>query len=336
MDAAGLTVTLYMRKECHLCEQAKADLASLQAVVAHRLVEVDIETSPDLISKYALEIPVVEIGPYHVKAPFTRQELEVTLRAAADRKTHLEKLDAPRYRKAQERAGKVTRSDRFSWWMAHHYMLVFNLFLFLYAFLPFLAPVFMKAGWEGGAKVIYKIYSPLCHQWGFRSWFLFGEQAYYPHTEADIPGVISFESATGISDQSDPSRQQARLFEGDGVLGYKVALCQRDVAIWGSMLLFGLVFVATGRRIPKIHWMVWLILGLVPVGLDGISQLLSQLPVTAGFLGDILPYRESTPFLRSLTGSLFGLVTAWFMFPMVEETMADTRRLLAKQFAAKR
>jgi hypothetical protein len=34
-----------------------------------------------------------------------------------------------------------------------------------------------------------------------------------------------------------------------------------------------------------------------------------------------------------MTGFLFGITTAWFMFPLIEESMADTRRLLAKKFA---
>jgi hypothetical protein len=33
-----------------------------------------------------------------------------------------------------------------------------------------------------------------------------------------------------------------------------------------------------------------------------------------------------------LTGFLFGLTTAWFMFPLIEESMADSRRELAKKF----
>jgi uncharacterized membrane protein len=97
------------------------------------------------------------------------------------------------------------------------------------------------------------------------------------------------------------------------------------------MALFGLVYAATGRRLPKLHWLIWALVGLVPIGLDGFSQLFSQIP--NAFIQSILPYRESTPFLRTLTGFLFGLSTAWFMFPLIEETMADTRRLLSKKFA---
>jgi uncharacterized membrane protein len=328
-----ITVTLYTRKECHLCEQAKADLESLQSIIPHKLVEVHIDSDSALLSEYALEIPVVEAGPFKLKAPFTRTELQVTLGAAADRKAHLEKLGDKSYQARVERGQAVTSSDRFSYWMAKHYMLVFNLFLLLYLGLPFLAPVFKEINWNVPAEMIYKVYSPLCHQWAFRSFFLFGEQAYYPHAEANMPGVITFEAATGISDQTDPTRMQARVYEGNPILGYKVALCERDVAIWGAMLLFGIIFVITGKRFPKLHWLIWVVVGLVPIGLDGFSQLFSQLPAPYNFLHAILPYRESTPLLRSITGFLFGWMTGWLLFTNLEETMADTRRALAKKFA---
>lgn len=323
-------VTLYTRTGCHLCEQAKTDLEALQSVIPHKLVEIDIESEPALVSKFALEIPVVEVGPYRLKAPFTRKELEVTLRAAADRETHLERVQE----KPTTTNEKITSSDRFSYWLSRHYLLLFNLFLFLYVGIPFLAPVFKKAGWDVPARVIYKVYGLSCHQWGFRSFFLFGEQAIYPHAEAGIADVITFESATGISDQSDPSRNQAREFEGNPVMGYKIALCERDVAIWGSLLLFGLIFWVSGRRIPKINFLLLIIIGIIPIGLDGFSQLLSQIAMPYDLLQTILPYRESTPLLRSVTGVIFGLAMGWLLFPAVEETMADSRRELAKKFAA--
>jgi hypothetical protein len=46
-----------------------------------------------------------------------------------------------------------------------------------------------------------------------------------------------------------------------------------------------------------------------------------------------LPYRESTPTLRLLTGSLFGFGTAWFGLPYVEESMRETREILIRKFS---
>jgi len=326
-----ITVTLYTRAGCELCKQAEEDLKALQEEIPHQLAILDIDSDPSMRDTFALEIPVVEAGPFRLKAPFSRQELKMTLGAAADRRSQLESINDKTFQVNTSRTQTISKADKISYWISKHYLAIFNLFLILYIGIPFLAPIFKEAGWNTPAEMIYKIYRPLCHQWAFRSFFLFGEQAYYPHAAAKIPGVLTFEQVSGITDLTDPSRLQARVFEGNSLLGYKIALCERDVAIWGAMALFGVVYALTGRKLPKLHWLIWVLVGLGPIGLDGFSQLFSQIPST--FIQSILPYRESTPLLRTLTGFLFGLTTAWFMFPLIEESMADTRRLLAKKFA---
>jgi uncharacterized membrane protein len=326
-----LSVTLYSRDGCKLCKEAEEELMVLQEVIPLNLTVIDIDTEPLFHNTYAMDIPVVEVGGFKLKAPFTQQDLKRTLMAAVDQPELLEKNNNKAYQMRTSSSQNISTADRFSYWLSKHYMAVFNFFLLLYVGIPFLAPVFKKIGWNGPAEVVYKVYSPLCHQWAFRSFFLFGEQAYYPHDAANVPGVLSFEQVSGITDVNDPSRNQARIFEGTPSLGYKVALCERDVAIWGAMALFGLLYAVTGRRLPKMHWVVWILAGMIPIGLDGFSQLISQIPIA--FIQTYLPYRESTPLLRVLTGFLFGLTTAWFMFPLIEETMAETQQSLSKKFA---
>ncbi|MGB8212652.1 MAG: DUF2085 domain-containing protein [Anaerolineales bacterium] len=327
-----INVTLYTRAGCKLCDEAEADLKAIQEIIPHKLTVIDIDSEPSFRATYALEIPVVEVGPFKLKAPFTRQELQMTIGAAADRRAQLERINDKAFQMNTSGSQAISRSDRFSYWLSKHYLAIFNLLLVLYVGLPFVAPVFKKIEWNGPAEVIYKVYSPLCHQWAFRSFFLFGEQAYYPHAAAKMAGVLTFEQVSGITDSNDPTRMQARLFEGNPTLGYKVALCERCVALWGAMALFGLLFAVTGRRFPKLHWIIWIVVGVFPIGLDGFSQLFSQIPST--FIQSFLPYRESTPLDRIVTGVLFGFTTAWFMFPMIEETMVDTRRMLSKKFAS--
>jgi uncharacterized membrane protein len=326
-----ITVTLYTRAGCELCKQAEEELNELQAETPHKLAILDIDSDPALRDNFALEIPVVEAGPFKLKAPFTKQELKMTLGAAADRRVQLENINDKTFRVNTSGTQKINWADKISYWISKHYLAIFNAFLLIYVGLPFVAPIFKKINLNGPAQVIYTIYSPLCHQWAFRSFFMFGEQAYYPHAAAKMTGVLTFEQVTGISDVTDPSRLQARHFQGNAVLGYKVAFCERDVAIWGAMALFGIVYAIARRKILKLHWTLWVLIGMVPIGLDGFSQLFSQFP--NAFIQSILPYRESTPFLRVLTGLLFGITTAWFIFPLIEESMSDTRRLLAKKFA---
>jgi uncharacterized membrane protein len=328
-----ITVTLYTRKDCHLCEQAKADLESLQLKYPHRLVEIDIDGDPALQKKYLVEIPVVEVGPYALKSPFDKQKLMMTLGAAGDRRGQLDELGREDHHDRIRRGQTISGSDRIMAWISRHYLAVINFFILLYFGLPILAPVLMNAGATVPANVIYTMYKPLCHQFGFRSFFLFGEQAYYPLAEAGISGAKTFEQVTGFEDLGNPlaySRLQARQFTGNESVGYKVALCERDMAIYGAILLFGIVYALTGRRIKPLHWIPWILLGLGPIGLDGFSQLFSQMEWA--WLVSILPYRESTPFLRVLTGGLFGLTTAWFAYPYMEESMMETRQFFIKKF----
>jgi uncharacterized membrane protein len=325
-----IKVTLYTKPDCHLCDQAKQDLQSLQAIFPHELVEVNIDGNHDLQLAYGLDIPVVEIGPYRLKAPISRQELQMTLGAAFDRRRHLESIDESGYRGRLQHGWTVTSADRISYWLSNHYMALFNVFVFIYLGLPFLAPVLMASGVTAPAHLIYRAYGAVCHQFAFRSWFLFGGQYAYPRAAAGVAGLIPFGQATGL-DEGD--LWGARNFIGNPALGYKIALCERDVAIYGAILLFGLVFTLTGRRLKSLPWYLWILIGILPIGLDGFSQILSQPPLNSIPLLNLLPYRESTPFLRTLTGALFGMTTAWFGYPMVEESMAETRHYMASKFA---
>jgi uncharacterized membrane protein len=278
----------------------------------------DIDASKDLQRKYGQEIPVVEVGPYILKAPISRQELQVTLGAARDRQDDIDQI-----RNTPGLSRTWTKADTFSYWFSRHYMLVFNLLVLIYAGLPVLAPVLMAAGIEAPARLIYRGYGFACHQLGYRSFFLFGEQAVYPRQAAGTEGLRTFQEATGIPEgNSIEEISAARQFVGTPQLGYKLALCERDIAIYGSILLFGVLFALAGGRIPGLHWAFWILLGILPIGLDGFSQLLSQPPLS------LFPYRESTPFLRALTGALFGFTTAWFGYPMVEITMRDSRQIM--------
>jgi glutaredoxin len=52
-------VVLYTRVGCHLCDDAKA---MLQRYLPHcPIVEVDIDTDPELRKQYDIEVPVVQI-----------------------------------------------------------------------------------------------------------------------------------------------------------------------------------------------------------------------------------------------------------------------------------
>jgi uncharacterized membrane protein len=214
--------------------------------------------------------------------------------------------------------------DRLVLGFARHWLLFFNLFIFIYIGLPYLAPALMASGNTGAARLIYTIYSPLCHQLGYRSWFLYGEASNYPRAV--------FQQVTGINPDD---LLGARAFLGDERVGYKVAFCQRDVAIYGGILLgglfFGLGFVR--QRLKPLHWIGWITLGVLPIGLDGFSQLFTQFPYNQFALFSWLPSRESTPEVRTLTGLLFGLANVWLAYPYVNVSMREAADELQRKLA---
>ncbi|MDF1515252.1 MAG: DUF2085 domain-containing protein, partial [Anaerolineae bacterium] len=122
--------------------------------------------------------------------------------------------------------------------------------------LPWLAPVFMTLKMKNAARVIYFIYSFLCHQFADRSFFLFGNQFMYS-------GAILLPLAS----QGDP-RLAMRAFIGSETLGYKVAWSDRMVAIYGGILLGGLLFGFLRKRLTGLKW--WIpVLMLIPMAIDG-------------------------------------------------------------------
>ena len=330
-----LTITIYTRKDHPASLAAKAHLASLKEKFPHRLVEVDVDMDPAIQKSYGEDVPVVEVGPYRLTSPFDQQKLMMTIGAANDRRGQLDRLGREDHFDRVRRGQEISGADRAMDWFSRHYLAFLNILMLLYFGLPMLAPVLMNAGLRAPANIIYTIYKPLCHQFGFRSFYLFGEQSYYPLAEAGIPGVKTFEQATGITDVHNPTsfaRVEARNYIGNPTLGYKMALCERDMAIYGSIFLFGLIYAATGRRLKPLHWLLWMLIGIAPIGLDGFSQLFSQMEWS--WLASLIPYRESTPFLRVLTGSLFGFATAWFAYPYMEASMVESRQFFIKKFAS--
>ncbi len=236
------------------------------------------------------------------------------------------------------RRSVVIALDKMILGFARHWVAVISLVVALYAGIPFLAPVAMHTGQTGLAMAIYRFYGVSCHQFAFRSWFLYGPQTIYPRERAGLP-VGSFESYARNEpyfDNVDVGALDAGLifaakqFVGSPRMGWKVAFCQRDVAIYASIALFGLVYIALNRlgvKVPYLPLWAYLLIAIAPVGLDGFSQFFANPPFN-GLGLPFYPIRESTPFLRVLTGAMFGIGNAWLAYPYVSDSMQETIALV--------
>lgn len=208
-------------------------------------------------------------------------------------------------------AGRIAAAvDALVGWLTRHWLALFNGIVAVSVGLPFAAPLLMHLGLTGPAQLIYLAYRPTCHQLPERSFFLFGPQFAYDVAEIEATGAIP----AGLN----LLQREFLRWPGNAELGYKVAICERDVAIYGSILLGGLIFglargycAARARGMPRLS-VVGYGLALIPMLIDGGTQLIGL--------------RESTWLLRLATGIIFGLATVWLAYPHVEDAMADVRR----------
>lgn len=203
-------------------------------------------------------------------------------------------------------------------WFYKKYILVFCVLFIAITIGALLAPVFAYQGYRSAAHILYTFYRISCHQLAYRTWFLFGEQTFYPLRLAGIQDVISYEE---ISGNPAENAALAQSFIGSAAAGFKTALCQRDIVIPIGIVLAGIGFALSKRKWESIPILFWIVLGLLPMFLDGGVQ----------WLRDVFPsfqiYHawESTPLMRTGTGFLFGFTSGLILFPKLEQALWITK-----------
>ncbi|MEM9776093.1 MAG: DUF2085 domain-containing protein [Chloroflexota bacterium] len=229
----------------------------------------------------------------------------------------------------------VIRLDKIILSIAENWLRYLNTAVGIYVGLPILAPVLMQFGATGAAGAIYRIYSPLCHQSASRSFFLFGEQIAYPSEVADTDFTSLESYAETLPEFSGVNLGEffefftaARAFVGNAQMGYKMALCERDIAIYFFIFVMGLIYglVSRRREVKPIRFITFVIFFLLPIGWDGFSQLFGYFFEIMGSdaLQTLFYVRESTPLLRSGTGALFGTGVVWLIYPHIAQGMRGT------------
>jgi uncharacterized membrane protein len=221
---------------------------------------------------------------------------------------------------------------------SRRWLLLISLLVVVFVGLPWLAPLFMKLGWEGAGKAIYLLYTALCHQLPQRSFFLFGSQPMYSLQEVQ----------TAWQNTNDP--MILRQFVGDPAMGWKVAWSDRMVFMYTTILLWGALFWLLRRRLKPLPWWGFVIF-LLPMVVDGSSHLISDFTAGIGlgfrynnawlasltnnafpatfYVGNALGSINS--WMRLITGLLFSLGLVWVAIPRLHSGFAST----ASQIEAK-
>ena len=319
-----LKVLLFYSKENIPAKDELADRLTLfQAEFPHELVLVDVSESNFLRTKMQKGLPCLEIGELALQGSFDSLRLAHFFEEASIRSRERDP-SSKNFTQIQPLHSKEKRGL----FLRRHYPILIAAALALYLGLAFLAPIMMKTGNTLTAQRLYAVFRPFCHQMASRSFFLFGSQLAYPTKLANVEGLKTYGEASG---QRENDVSAASHFVGNELMGYKIALCQRDLAIYSSLLAVTLLFSLIRYKGKNIPWYLWVFLAFIPIALDGGTQLISIIHLP--FLNWI-PARESTPFLRVLTGTLFGGLTAWYGLFTSDEIIEEKRLALEKQALA--
>lgn len=171
-------------------------------------------------------------------------------------------------------------------------LLLFNGMIFL---TPFVASQDSNAG-----GILYLAFAPTCHQLTSRSLCVFKSNA----------------GALGVGDcmESDVlSYTHATELKYADRVGYKFPVCARDMGIYLAMLA-GLLALPFVRKIESEEWPnKWILLAAaVPIGIDGTTQLFGL--------------RESSNFLREITGAIVGVALPFYIVPMLNSLYSLLRQ----------
>jgi len=225
----------------------------------------------------------------------------------------------------QQPAG-VRGLDRAVLWLTRHWLFVLNLGLGTFAGGTLLAPLLMRLGLNGPARLVYLLYSMVCHQLPERSYFLFG-----PH------GVDTYSRAQVIAWGADPG--YLRGFVGNAQVGFKIGIAERDIAIYVALFLIGVGYALARRRVRGLSWWAFGLL-ILPMALDGGSHVVSEITglgfrETNAWLAALTGNALSAAFytgttlgsfnwlVRTLTGALFAMAVVWFAYPILERGFGD-------------
>jgi uncharacterized membrane protein len=235
--------------------------------------------------------------------------------------------------------GFIKTVDRIALFIVKHWLGLFLLIYGIWVWAPFLAPIFMENGLTSAGNSLYFIYSLFCHQLPERSFFFFGPQAMYSLEQ--IGQVWSTENQLIL-----------RQFVGNPEMGWKMAWSDRMISTYGGIWIGAVLWAIFGKRVGRLSLVVWLLVGVLPLALDGFSHFLND--IVAGSSG--LGFRDTNEWLavltgyalpaefyygnmlgsfnswaRWITGLLFGITTVFAIFPIIGAAMLDTQRDLEYQ-----
>lgn len=187
---------------------------------------------------------------------------------------------------------------------------ILSLFFIVYVTFPIMAPYFLQSDTPQVGWWIHTVYHFGCHQRPERSLFFYGDKISYSSSELEAFGYQG--SIIGYP------------FVGNTEIGFKTALCVRDLFLYSSMGITGILICANRLRVSINKWLI--VFGIMPMVLDGGIQFISEfLYYSQSRWGLELakPFYISNNVTRALTGTLFGITFGIILIGELKKVLTE-------------
>lgn len=186
-----------------------------------------------------------------------------------------------------------------------------SVLVFLYVFVAFLAPISMKYGYESIGKGIYELYERFCHQRVERSLFIFGKSSFYT-----VAQLQEYDYLPSTSDSNSYPIYFGHDYVGNEDIGYKVAICVRDIGLYLAFAISGILIGLKKRTSVPWKWVVILILPIfLDIGLQWIVEIF-RIDTFLWFVNDLNK--------RWVTGILAGIGSSLGLFNLFKNGLTKS------------
>ncbi|MEK6982094.1 MAG: DUF2085 domain-containing protein [Candidatus Micrarchaeota archaeon] len=209
--------------------------------------------------------------------------------------------------------------------------------LFLLNVSILLPPFLIFAGFEQAGAALYNLHN-YDHQWIYRSECIMKDsKGVYSYEDCIVQGkesdakIFTLYTTNGdprytnisFSDykQGQIGRNKAEKVERNGKIGYKFANDTRDYAIYIPWFLIMLVYpFVFGKNDTRKQAGIWFIFALIPMGIDGTSQLLAGIFNNSSYYWlSSFGLKESTNLIRWITGAIAGIAAGYYTVPILNK-----------------
>ncbi len=222
----------------------------------------------------------------------------------------------------------------------------YNIYVILTVILVFLSlapPILTLYGFSGISGLLYTGDSTMCHQQVQRSFCIFKSEngtTYFGNCintgNVSIDGINPYSAGLwplGIPSQQanmsgiDPNTGRPHSVFTDSTVGYAFGQCARNSSIYLFMLIGALIFPFLNKTDSnKIPSAIWLILALIPIGVDGTTQLIGNIFGWHYYWLSFLGLHESTNLLRVITGGIAGLAVSFYSIPILNNLFSNKKK----------